>query len=155
MFRQRGRAMVFAQYCKIRLPYLRLLTKSTMCRYLHEAGMAYLTKRLKTPVSPARQAARVEYCQWLLAKQKRTLACFAYTDGTTSYWARGPVEFSPRTVFFLAPNFLNKLKSIGRSIGSWVRQGTDSIWQWIVVHVIVDPRLLMLLPCPNKITRPT
>ena len=93
VFRQRGREVVTVKYCKIRLPYLRPLAKSTVCRYLHEAGLAYLTRRLKTAVPPNHQAARVEYCQWLLAKQKRTLARFAYTDGTTFYLARGPVEF--------------------------------------------------------------
>ena len=93
VFRERGRAVVTVRYCKVRLPFLRPLTKSTVCRYLHEAGLANLTRRLKTGVPPTHQAARVEYCQWLLAKQKRTLARFAYTDGTTFYLARGPVEF--------------------------------------------------------------
>ena len=96
VFRERGSAVVTTKYCKRKLPFLRNLNKSIVCRYLEDAGLAYLTRRLKTAVPANHKPARIEYCNWILSKQQRTLDRFAYTDGTTFYLARGPAEFADK-----------------------------------------------------------
>ena len=92
VFRERGKAVVTTKYCKQVLPYLRPLARSTVCRALHEAGLKWLTRRLKTAVPASAIHMRLEYCDWILARHQSTLARFAYTDGTTFYLARGPEE---------------------------------------------------------------
>lgn len=96
VFQERGRATVTVKYCKKKLVFLRPLNKSTVCRYLHEAGLAWLTRRLKTAVPKEHKLARIEYCKWILSRQQRTLTRFAYTDGTSFYLARGPAEFDSK-----------------------------------------------------------
>jgi hypothetical protein len=93
VFAEKGRAVVTVKYCKRKLPFLRPLNNVTVCSYLHDAGLAWLTRPLKTAVPPSHKQQRLDYCNWVLSKQQRTLDRFAYTDGTTFYLACGPVEF--------------------------------------------------------------
>ena len=43
-------------------------------------------------MTPAHKALRLTYCNWVLSRHQTTLERFAYTDGTTFYLARGPLE---------------------------------------------------------------
>ena len=43
VFAEKGRAVVTVKYCKRKLPFLRALSNVTVCSYLHDAGLAWLT----------------------------------------------------------------------------------------------------------------
>jgi transposase len=116
VFRERGKARVTIPLCKKRLPFLRRVSDMTVCRALHEAGLAWITRRMKTAVPQETKLARVEYCKWLLSKQQRTLGRFAYTDGTTFYLARTFVE-----------NADKKRAALGKHV--WrMANGKDGLW---------------------------
>ena len=96
VFKERGRAVVTITYCRMKLPFLRKVGRSTCARALHAAGLAWLTRRRETLVPERHKAARVTYCQWILARHERTLKRFAYTDGTTFFLARGPAKLQDK-----------------------------------------------------------
>jgi transposase len=92
VFQERGRAVVTVSFCKKKLPFLRNVSRSTVERALHTAGLTWLRRRQKRVVPKLWKEKRVEYSQWLLAQPKHRLARFAYTDGTTFYLSRGPAD---------------------------------------------------------------
>ena len=47
VFAERGQAKVTLQYCKKRLRFLRRVNRQTVAAALHEAGLKWLTRRLK------------------------------------------------------------------------------------------------------------
>ena len=82
-------------FCKKKLRFLRKLGHQTVCDYLHEAGLKYLTRRAKRWVAPEAKVMRKAYAKWLLLlRQRRMLDRFAYTDRTTFFLARSPQESS-------------------------------------------------------------
>ena len=92
VFRARAKAVVTIKYCQKLLPQLRCASRWTISRALHNAGLAWLRRRVKQVVPTRHKAARMEYCDWILARRAQTLARFAYTDGTTFYLARDENE---------------------------------------------------------------
>ena len=90
VFQERGRAVVTINYIKKKLRFARKVGKDVIRRTLHEAGLKWLTRRLKSAVPPAHKPSRLAYCAWILKQRQPYLERFAYTDGTTFYLARGP-----------------------------------------------------------------
>ena len=92
VFKFRGKAKVTLPFCRQTLPELRTVSRFTVSRALHEAGLAWLTRRSKAHLPPEKRQARLKYCAWLKRKHSSTLQRWAYTDGTTFYLARGPCD---------------------------------------------------------------
>ena len=92
VFRERAKAVVTIKYCQKRLPRLRGVSRCTILRALHNAGMKWLRRRVKQVVTKKHKQPRIDYCDWILSCSNRTLARFAYTDGTTFYLARDDEE---------------------------------------------------------------
>ena len=88
VFRERGRAKVTIAYCKKSIPSLRQLTDQSIANVLHDAGLKWMTRRMKWHIPAEHKAARVSYAQAVLRKHQRTLDRYVYTDGTTFYLAR-------------------------------------------------------------------
>ena len=101
VFKERGKAKVSIPYCKRRLRFLRKVSRQTVVRALHDAGLAWLRRREKNIVPKEHRAARLAYSDWILKRRQSTLNRFAYTDGTTFYlaWgasgARGKIKGGP------------------------------------------------------------
>jgi len=116
VFDERGSAKVTVPYCRKRLPFLRRVSEQTVRNVLHRAGLAWLRRRRKSAVPPAWKAKRIQYCKWLQTLPKRHLRRFAYTDGTTFYLARSPVDFDGKQRAGLGP-------------GVWrMSSGKDGLW---------------------------
>ena len=92
VFRARAKAVVTIKYCQKCMPQLRRVSRWTISRALHRAGLAWLRRRVKHIVPKKHKPARLAYCDWVLARLAGTLARFAYTDGTTFYLARDEAE---------------------------------------------------------------
>ena len=92
VFRERGKARVTIAYSKRRLKFLRRLNNTTIARYLHEAGLQWLTRRAKSWVPGAHKEQRLTYAGNVVKKHQATLARQAYTDGTSFYLARCAAE---------------------------------------------------------------
>eukprot|EP00973_Karenia_brevis_P040273 5562885-Karenia_brevis.AAC.1 len=67
VFAERGKAVVTASYCRKRLRFLRTVSRQTVVRSLHDAGLAWMTRRTKTKVYPCYKPARLAYADWILA----------------------------------------------------------------------------------------
>ena len=90
--RERGKAVVVVKYVRKRLPFLRRVSRQTVGNALHEAGLAYLRRRPKSVLGRTYKVKRIAFCKRILRCRDHTLRRFAFTDGTTFYLARGPVE---------------------------------------------------------------
>lgn len=77
VFRERGKAVVTAKYCRKRLLFLRKVSPRTVSRALGEAGLAWLRRRSKRAVPPTWRTTRVAFCKWLLARTRATLVRWA------------------------------------------------------------------------------
>jgi len=116
VFKERGRARVTIAFCKKRLPFLRRVANSTVSLALCDAGLAWLSRRMKSFVPPTSKITRLAYSHWLLARHQATLARFAYTDGTTFYLARCSVE-----------NTDKRRAALGKRV--WrMSNGKDGLW---------------------------
>ena len=96
VFRERGRAKVTISYCRKMIPRLRRVHPSTISRNLHEAGLQWLTRRRKSWVPLCHKDARIAFARAVLQRRCQTLQRWAYTDGTSFYLARGPIEDSQK-----------------------------------------------------------
>jgi hypothetical protein len=92
VFRNRCKKVVTATLCRTALRFLRRVSRQTVRNYLHRAGLAWLRRRPKTWVPTKVKVQREAHCRWILTQQQRRLDRWAYTDGTTFYLARGPLE---------------------------------------------------------------
>ena len=88
VFRERGKAKVTIAYCKKKLPFLRRVCDSTVADALHDAGLKWLTRRLKWIVPALHKEQRIAFARFILSKHQSTLDRFAYTDGVAIYLAR-------------------------------------------------------------------
>jgi len=93
VLKKRGKVKVTVSHLKQVIPELRNVSDSLVQERLFEAGLRYLKRRRKTFVTSQYKQPRVEYCQWIMTKQQRTLNQFAYSDGTVFYVDRSPEEF--------------------------------------------------------------
>jgi len=92
VFEERAKAVVTVKYCRKRLLFLRRVSRKTVERALHQAGLAWLRRREKRAVPKEWREKRMGFAKWVLTLQKKMLKRWAYTDGTTFYLARGPAE---------------------------------------------------------------
>ena len=88
--KERGSHVVTRKFCQKRIPALRKVSKDTVGRALHEAGLAWLRRRAKRAVPKTARVARVKYAKALLLR--RSFKGLAFTDGTTFYLARSAPE---------------------------------------------------------------
>ena len=88
VFRERGRAKVTIAFCKKTLKFLRRVSNTCVSDVLQEAGLKWMTRRLKWYIPKEHKESRILYAQAMLRKHQSTLSRFVYTDGTTFYIAR-------------------------------------------------------------------
>jgi hypothetical protein len=88
VFKTRGKKKVTINYLKKKFPPLRLLSRFCVAERLHDAGLKKLRRRRKTLVGKKYLAPRISYCKWVLQRQKKRLARWAWTDGTTFFMDR-------------------------------------------------------------------
>ena len=86
VLKERASHVATTTFCRKKLQALRKVSKQTVCRALHEAGLAWLRRRAKRVVPKPARKARVEYAKALL--RRKSFASVAYTDGTSFYLAR-------------------------------------------------------------------
>ena len=96
VFKARGQAKVTIPYCKRALPFLRRVSRQVVANTLHEAGLKWLTRRLKYWVPNDHKTMRMGYSGILKRRHQTSLDRFAYTDGTTIFLARGPQELEQK-----------------------------------------------------------
>ena len=92
VFQERGSCKVTVSFCKKRLRALRKVSHHAVERCLHEAGLQWLTRRQKSWVPPEHKIARISLAEKVLRAHASSLGRWAYTDGTTFFFARGPSE---------------------------------------------------------------
>ena len=90
--KHRGSSKVTVDFVRRKLPASRVVSKRTLQRRLNEAGLAWLRRRRKTLVAAEHKRARIAWAKWVLTRTTKTLARWAFTDGTVFYLARGAVE---------------------------------------------------------------
>ena len=88
VFKMRGKTKVTIPYCQKKLPFLRRVDATTVARALERAGLAWLTRRLKSWVPPEHKEERMCYSRILKNRREATMLRFGFTDGTTFYLAR-------------------------------------------------------------------
>jgi hypothetical protein len=88
VFRERGRAKVTIAYCKKKLKFLRRVGDQCVSETLQDAGLKWMSRRLKWYVPAHHKDARVLYAGTVLRKHQATLDRYVYSDGTTFYLAR-------------------------------------------------------------------
>ena len=103
VFRNRGRAVVTADYIRKRVKGARNLSKRTIQRRLSEAGLAWLRRRRKNIIIKEHRLARVSFSKWVLERTVTTLHRWAYSDGTTFYLARSQVQLADKVRAALGP----------------------------------------------------
>ena len=81
--KERGSCKVTVAFCKKTIPALRRVHRTTVERYLHEAGLAWLTRRRKAWVPPEHKEARMDFAASVKRMHASTLDRWAYTDGTS------------------------------------------------------------------------
>jgi len=74
VFEHRGGAVVTTAFCQRHLPFLRGVSRWTVARALHKAGLAWLRRRQKKSVTPAARPSRIAYARWLRRQADATLA---------------------------------------------------------------------------------
>ncbi len=114
VFAERGQAKVTVRYCRKRLPFLREVSRKTVERELHSAGLAWLRRRRKTSVPKDWRKKRLTYCRWLKKLDSSECHRFAYTDGTTFYLARGPADVPEKRRAALGQFVWRMVPSAGR-----------------------------------------
>ena len=116
VFKMRGKTKVTIPYCQKKLPFLRRVDATTAARALKRAGLAWLTRRLKSWVPNDHKEARMEYSRKLKARHEATMHRFAFTDGTTFYLARCDDEQEDKL-----------RRALGRMV--WrMASGKDGLW---------------------------
>jgi transposase len=88
VFKMRGKTKVTIPYCQKKLLFLRRVDATTVGRALERAGLAWLTRRLKSWVPPQHKEERLCYARSLKNRREATMHRFGFTDGTTFYLAR-------------------------------------------------------------------
>ena len=66
VFEHRGSSVVTVRFCTQSLPCLRRVTRWTVSRALHKAGLAWLRRRCKKWIPDKGKIARLAYARWLL-----------------------------------------------------------------------------------------
>lgn len=94
VFKYRAKKFVTTKFCKKRLRFLRRLTRWSISRELHAAGLAWLRRRRKHWVPKDKRQSRINYARWILRRRAKTLKSYAYIDGTTFYLARDEAQES-------------------------------------------------------------
>ena len=74
VFKHRGGSVVTSTFCQKQLSFLRKVSRWTVTRALHQAGLAWLRRRQKKWVPPLARAGRIAYARWLLRQDQATLA---------------------------------------------------------------------------------
>lgn len=92
VFKERGSAVVTISYLKRKIAALRGMTRWTIARSLHVAGLQWLRRRKKRFVSAAHREGRETYARWIRKCSNVFLKQLAFVDGTTFYLARGQSE---------------------------------------------------------------
>ena len=69
-----GGAVVNTTFCQRHLPFLRRVSRWTVARALHKAGLPWMRRRQKKWVTPAARPSRIAYARWLLRQADATLA---------------------------------------------------------------------------------
>eukprot|EP00973_Karenia_brevis_P009074 1227904-Karenia_brevis.AAC.1 len=70
VFKWRGKSKVTVAFCKKRLSFLRKVGNTTVENALHEAGLKYLTRRMKSWVPKESKEESIKYCEWVLGRQQ-------------------------------------------------------------------------------------
>ena len=96
VFRSRGSKKVTVTYLKKKFPRLRRVSDGTVTSRLREAGLAYLRRRRKSLVSKVYKGPRCAFARRVIKAHYRTLARWAYSDGTVFFLDR-TVEESDQT----------------------------------------------------------
>ena len=99
----RGKQKVTVRDIKRTFPRLRQFSNSLVSARIEEAELAYLPRRKKSKVAKEYLEERVEYCRAVKRKHEKTLALWAYTDGTTYYLDRTDAEFQESGMAALGP----------------------------------------------------
>ena len=92
VFKERGSQRVSVATCKKNFKFLRKVGNHVVERALHEAGLKWLTRRLKWKVPAQYKIIRAAFAEKVLKARACTLARYAHTDGKTFYLARGAEE---------------------------------------------------------------
>ena len=105
VFKERGSHKVTVSFCKKRLPALRRVSDDSVERYLHSAGLKWLTRRRrrKSWVPEPHKADRLAFAEKVLRMHASSLGRWAYTDGTTFFLARGEDEAGQKRRAALGP----------------------------------------------------
>ena len=88
MVKRRGKEKITVAALRKKFPALRKLSKSLVEERLHDAGLAYLRRHLKTLVPKKYIKDRLEYATYVLRRQAATLREWAYSDRTEFYLDR-------------------------------------------------------------------
>jgi hypothetical protein len=117
VFSFRGSAKVTINFVKKKLKSARKFSNRTIGRRLHEAGLAWLSRRRKSRVSAEHRRSRVKFAKWVQTLKASTLKRWAYTDGTVFYLARTHVEKADK-----------KVAALGKMV--WRKaDGSDGLYQ--------------------------
>ena len=103
VFEERGSHKVTISYCKKRLPALRKVSNDAVERYLHAAGLKWLTRRRKSWAPAEHKTHRLSFAGRVLRMHASSLSRWAYTDGTTFFLARGADEGGQKRRAALGP----------------------------------------------------
>jgi transposase len=87
VFDERGSQVVTIKYMKTKVPEARTVSRQTISRALHEAGLAWLRRRLNQYTPKDHIGLRMRFCRWLLRQAREELKNIAFVDGTTYYLA--------------------------------------------------------------------
>jgi transposase len=87
VFKYRGSEVVTSTFIMKRLPSLKKVSQQTVCRALHEAGLAWLRRR-RNKLTPRKHVPlRKSFARWLLRQPVGDTAKFAFVDGAAFYLA--------------------------------------------------------------------
>ena len=92
VYAKRGRKKVTVSEIKQTFPHLRSFSNTLVEERLAESELEYLRRRKKSKVGTIYLQDRVDYCHSVKRKHERTLALWAYTDGTVYYLDRTDME---------------------------------------------------------------